>query len=302
MKKTNEYIDIFLKDCRQRLNKKTVYQYQTILHQFSKHFSKKKTSSISKLDVRNYLNTFKKKKYTRSTIENKLIVIRSFFDYVRIYHNINMPKLDDINIHDYPKAFGEGRTNKSISKKDIRVMIEEAESIRDTLILSLLFYTGLRANEISKIKLEDIDTKERVLKIVGKGDKPRYVPYSKILDRLIHRWLRNDRKSYVHSDSPYFFPSKHNKFLTTRRIYEIVTKYAKKAGIQKKIGERGNGNTIKRVHPHILRHSYATHAVADGVPLEHLKELMGHSNIHTTMHYAGNTGIFDSYKTRFKGL
>jgi site-specific recombinase XerD len=122
------------------------------------------------------------------------------------------------------------------------------------------------------------------------------------LDRIINLWLKKERRSYVNADGDYFFPSKHGEKMTASAVYRIVHKNAEKAGIQEIIGTRGDGSPIYKVHTHVLRHSYATHAVEDDIPLNHLKEYMGHSQITTTLRYTGKIGIFSSYYKNFKGV
>jgi len=189
-----------------------------------------------------------------------------------------------------------------LTRKEVRALIDAPDSIRDTLIVSLLYYSGFRCEEITKIELDNVDTNSRTIEIVGKGNKVRVVPFSQKLDRIMDLWLKRERRSYVSYDSPYFFPSKHGGQLTTSAVYRIVHKNAVKAGIQQIVGTRGDGSPIYKAHPHALRHSFAQHAVDDQIPLNHIQQYMGHSNITTTLRYTGLSGIFSSYYKNFKGV
>ena len=297
-----ELIKSFMDDCSQRLSKYTIKNHKTTLRTLKEFLGDINTVYATKIDIRRYLNDLKIRKRSRSTIEGRLNSLKSFYEYLRTFHDIDTVNLDDINIMDYPKSRWEGFGTDALSRKEVRALIDAANSIRNTLIIAILYFCGLRANEISNLKLEDINTKERTFSVIGKGDKPRTVPYASALDRIIDQWLKKERRSYVNQDGAYFFPSKHGKMLTTNAVYRIVFKNAVKAGIQKEIGRRGDGSVIYKVHPHTLRHSYATHLIEDDVPINHVQQYMGHSQITTTIKYTTNRGLFKSYHNNFKGI
>ena len=181
-------------------------------------------------------------------------------------------------------------------------MIEAPVNLRDVLIISMVYYTGMRANEIATCKLQNINQDERVIFIIGKGNKPRTIPYPELFDRPLQYWINVERKSYVHANSPYLFPSKHGPHLNPVSIHNIVCKNAEKAGIQETIGYRPNGKRIYKVHTHILRHTYAHHSIEDDIPLTHVQQMMGHANINTTIHYAGRNSVYKPYHDQFKGV
>lgn len=301
-KNEKELIKEYLYDCGQRLSPHTVKNHKGTLKALEDFQVDVSIIYATKIDIRRFLNDLRIRKRSRSTIEGRLASLKSFYRYIRTYHDIDTVNLDDIDILDYPKARWEGCGTDALSRKEVRALIDAPDSIRDTLIISILYYCGLRADEITRIKINDVDLNNRTIDIVGKGDKPRTVPYAKILDRIIDIWLGKERRSFVNGDGPYFFPSKHGKRLTTSAVYRIVHKNAEKAGIQKIVGMRGDGSLIYKVHTHILRHSYATHSIEDEIPLNHLQHYMGHSNIATTLRYTGESGIFYSYYKNFKGI
>lgn len=302
-KAMSELIQLYLEDCNARLlSPHTVKSHKTSLKAFDAFLGKIPLVNTTKSDIRRFLNTLKQRGRARATISVRLSAIRSFFKYLENYHDIIGPSLDDIDIDDYPKSTWEGNGQDALTRNEVRALIEAPDNLRDTLIIAMLYYLGLRANELALLKVERVDTENRVIKVVGKGNKPREVPFSSKLDRAINQWLYCERKSYVNSDSPYFFLSKHGKHLCTKAIHEIVHKAAVNAGIQKVIGKRANGSKIFKVHPHILRHSYANHGVCDGIPLNLLQRMMGHRNISSTIRYAGESSVFETYHEKFKGV
>ena len=144
-------------------------------------------------------------------------------------------------------------------------MMEKAgDSERDSLLLKSMFYLGLRNSEIQKMRVDDIDLINRTVKVVkGKGRKDRYVPIpTEGLITDIKRFIQERQDGLLFS-------------ISDRHIRRIVKQYARAAGIRK----------ADEVHPHTLRHSYATHLQNQGVPLNVIQQILGHERIETTTVY-----------------
>ena len=298
----DKIVEEYLEDCKARLSPHTVKNRKSSLDALRKFLGDMDVTDSTKSEVRGFLNDLKHRGRARSTISGRLSAIRSFFKYVETYHDLTVPDLEDIDIEDYPKATWEGQGQEALTRNEVRALIEAPDNLRDTLIIAILYYLGLRANELALLKVENVGTQNRIVEVIGKGNKPRKIPYSSKLDRAIHLWLHYERRSYVNSDGPYFFPSKHDKYLRTNTIARIVYKSAEKTGIQKVVGKRSDGKKIYKVHPHILRHSYATHAADDDIPIALIQKMMGHSHIGTTIRYTGESSVFKSYHEKFKGV
>jgi|SRR5579864_6224563 len=155
---------------------------------------------------------------------------------------------------------------------------------RDRALLELLYATGLRVSELTSLNYPDIDQKERVLRVVGKGDKERIVPYgSKAQEALEKYWPLRDRlllrasgTRARHRDAPQteaVFLNYAGRRLTQRSVGRIVKKYVRLA------------NVNWDLHPHSLRHAFATHLLADGADLRAIQELLGHQSLSTTQKY-----------------
>jgi integrase/recombinase XerD len=142
---------------------------------------------------------------------------------------------------------------------------------RDLILLKSLYYMGLRNSEIQKMLIEDVDIINRLVKVVqGKRGKDRYVP--------IPEGFANDLRTWIggRSEGPLFVGrSGDHKMISDRHIRRIVKKYAQMANVRK----------YEEIHPHTLRHSYATHLQNQGVPLNVIQNMLGHSNIQTTTIY-----------------
>jgi integrase/recombinase XerC len=139
---------------------------------------------------------------------------------------------------------------------------------RDVAILELLYASGLRVSELAGLDLDDLDRTERTLRVLGKGRKERIVPYGDAAAGALERWLgkRGEASGAV-------FTNARGGRLTVRSIHTIVRRAARAAGI------------TRRVSPHTLRHTFATHLLDGGADLRAIQELLGHSRLSTTQRY-----------------
>jgi len=209
------------------------------------------------------LNEDTLKDYVQKNLQNKnpssvrrdLFAIKFFFDKV-LKQKLNLPN---------PKK------NKTLPNiltiEKIKKMIDSTSNIKHKLIIKLLYGCGLRVSEIVNLKKEDINFEEDLIKVrLAKGKKDRFV---KIPNSLI-----DELKSYFDlSDFETLFSSNRGGKLTTATIQAILKNAAKKTGIK------------KRVYPHLLRHSFATHLLEQGTDLRIIQKLLGHSDIKTTQIY-----------------
>jgi integrase/recombinase XerD len=299
------FINEFLEDCAARLSPDTVLAYRSGLKGYDRFLDGKKVEDATNQDVRHFLNYLKKKGRGRSTIETYLAACKSLYRYLEDCHSIIIPKLERIDPRDYRPEAWEGSGRESLSRGEVRALIEAPDNLRDTLLIAMLYYTGTRANEMANLKIKDVDTEKRIIEVVGKGNKRRKVCYSPKLDRLIDMWLKGKRRGYVTSEcGDYFFVSKVRGKLGREHIHKIVHQAAERAGIQKVVAVKADGQKIYRVKPHVLRHSFATHAAEDGVLDRHIQRILGHSKIDTTMGYMKESEgkILNSLYENFKGV
>jgi site-specific recombinase XerD len=141
-------------------------------------------------------------------------------------------------------------------------------------VLLLLLDTGLRISELVHIRLEDLDLPHGCVTVLGKGQKVRTVPFSHLTRRQLTRYLNQFRHQVCAVESPYLFPKADATSLSVNSVQQFLRRLAKRAGL--------NGT---RCSPHVFRHSFATHSVANGANVFVLKEIMGHSSLTTTMKY-----------------
>jgi integrase/recombinase XerC len=252
----------------------------------------------------------------KSSIARKLAALRSFFKYCvregRLQENparlVPTPKLpkripsvlsaEEMNgfLNQLAEMEPTSSTSSEVPKKRARANASalpaklarlEDESLllrRDRALLELLYAAGLRVSELTGLNFADIDQKERVLRVVGKGDKERIVPYgSKAQEALDKYWPLRDQLFLQasstrgrHRDAPHteaVFLNYAGRRLTQRSVGRIVKKYVRLV------------NVNWDLHPHSLRHAFATHLLADGADLRAIQELLGHQSLSTTQKY-----------------
>ena len=162
----------------------------------------------------------------------------------------------------------ENRLPNVLTKEEVRLMIKSCENKKSKLMISLLYACGMRVSELVNLKCDDLEFEDNIGQIrQGKGKKDRIFNIPKFLKEDLQKQSEK-QKSF---GNIYLFSNK--KPQTTRNIQKIVSNIARKAGIQ------------KEVHPHTLRHSFATHLLEDGVDIRKIQELLGHSNLATTQIY-----------------
>jgi integrase/recombinase XerD len=147
---------------------------------------------------------------------------------------------------------------------------------RDRALLELLYATGCRASEICHLKLADVHLEESYCRCHGKGDKPRLVPLNHRAVQAVREYLEHERPllaARVPAPSPWLLLSRRGQRLRRERLWELVKKYARRIGAP------------PQVSPHTLRHSFATHLLANGADLRQVQEMLGHASIATTQIY-----------------
>jgi len=209
-----------------------------------------------------------------STLNRNLSGLRSFFNYLvsngeaesNPFHRIRAPKgakmLPDFLLFD------------EIERLFAVIDTSSAEGKRDRAMFELMYASGLRVGETASLKLANIDFTQRVLRIMGKGSKERIVPFYPYAGELIKQYLTQGRPELLgESKSDFLFINKKHQPLSERGIQYLLDKYARNSGIN------------KTIHPHMLRHSFATHLLDNGADLRIVQELLGHAHLSTTQIY-----------------
>jgi integrase/recombinase XerD len=178
----------------------------------------------------------------------------------------------------------ESREDLHYLKPDqVNELAEATKTLRNELIVRLLFQTGCRVSELCHIRVKDIDPEERSIKIRGKGRKNRTVYYQETLDLLMDVWITEEREAVYHSeDSAYLFPTSYAEKITRQTVNEIVRDTAEVAGLQDVYGTNTDGRRLHSTTAHTLRHSFAMSALDRGWDVYTLSQALGHESTEIT--------------------
>jgi integrase/recombinase XerD len=151
---------------------------------------------------------------------------------------------------------------------------EDRFALRNRAVLELFYATGMRVQEMCDLQLDDVHMDEHYIRCTGKGNKTRVVPFGRISQEYLERYLLKARPLFeVHGPARAVFLTARGAPFSRKRLWQIVKECARKAGIE------------KNVYPHTLRHSFASHLLANGAPLRVIQEMLGHADIATTQVY-----------------
>ena len=223
--------------------------------------------------IKNYLYKNLSDKKSRSQARS-ISALKSFFNYLIFegyikespVSNIEAPKLEK----KLPEVLTEDEVNQLIKSIDINQVFGQ----RNKTIIEVLYGTGIRVTELVNLKLSNIFFKENILKVNGKGDKERFVPLGQIASTEIKTYIKHREKLKIDSKfSDLLFLNKYGRGLTRSMIFKIISDASKSVILEKKIS------------PHTLRHSFATHLLKNGADLRTIQLILGHESITTTEIY-----------------
>ncbi|MGH8306828.1 MAG: site-specific tyrosine recombinase XerD [Gammaproteobacteria bacterium] len=209
----------------------------------------------------------------RSTAR-QLSSIRRFYRYMlREGHvsedpstRIDMPKLG----RPLPKSLTETEVTALLNAPDVG----NALGVRDRAMLELLYATGLRVSELVSLRLDQVNLRQGVVRVLGKGNRERLVPMGEEAQTWIERYLRDTRRDIIGTQqTDFLFPTRRSAHMTRQAFWHIIKRYAQKAEIR------------ATMSPHTMRHAFATHLLNHGADLRVVQMLLGHSDVSTTQIY-----------------
>lgn len=274
MNNLDKYIDYLLYE--KAYSKHTILNYKDDILEYLDFLKLEELEyeNIVYEDLRYYLVYLKdKKKNSNSSIDRKISALRGFYKYL-----VNL-KILEVNPFDIvsgpkkekklPRYFEYNELEELFNSVDISSVIGR----RDRLILELLYATGVRVSEMVEIKVSDIDISNRNINIIGKGNKERIVKFGEYCLDAINDYLDNSYNKLNINNINYLFLNSRGSKLTDRGVRYILDNLIKKTSLNKKIS------------PHMLRHSFATHLLNNGADLLTVQKLLGHESIKATQVY-----------------
>ena len=280
----DEYIKKYLDylNYQKNYSKNTIKGYEEDII-FFKQYLTKKNYQILKVDyqlIREFYNYMDQQKLSKNTISRKISSIRNLYKYLArhgyiAYNPFSLtkgPKKDKL----LPKFLYYNELEELFNACDTTTLY----GLRDRLILEILYATGLRVGELEYVKINDIDTYQNTIKVLGKGNKERIVYYGEYTKEILDKYLKHRKDK-----CQYLLINNRKERLTSRGIRYILNKIIKQTSLNTKIS------------PHMLRHTFATHLLNEGCDLLTVQELLGHESLRATQVYTHvtNDRIKDIY-------
>lgn len=254
----------------------TLRAYKNDLEEFF-NFAQFEPEKIEPVVIRGFISEQILKGKSKTTVARKLSTLRSFFSYL---YSEGFIKINPARVVSSVK------TKRAIPKfltvddafKLVEAPSEDKFTVqRDRAILELFYSSGIRVSELCGLNLEDLDLREGLIKVRGKGKKERIVPIGQKAKEALKKYLAirqilRIKKKLSLDETPLFINNRGQR-ISDRQVRRIVEKYAKFIGVLEKIG------------PHTLRHTFASHLLMEGADLRVIQELLGHASLSTTQIY-----------------
>jgi len=252
------------------LSKNTILAYENDLLSLFNFFNEKEICNLDEIkrkDFSTYTKYLAKKEFTPSSITRKIASIKGFFKYLCHKRIIKTNPAISINSPKLPK-----RLPKILNINEIDKILQSNLNTTDYAIVELLYSAGIRVSELSELKVKNIDLKQKIIKVFGKGSKERIVPINSKCTDALKKYLKTRELTAIKYDiKDTLFINEKGQKITRQKIYKIIHELGKNIG--------------KNISPHTLRHSFATHLLENGADLRVVQELLGHSSIITTQLY-----------------
>lgn len=276
----NDELDLFISYLKfeRHYSEKTIRSYQTDLLEAKSFWQKNggfnSWKNVVSRDVEVYLQWLAQEKLARSTQMRKMSSLRSFYRFLTKRHLVKVDPTQTVSLRTE-----ERRLPQFFYEPEMKQVIKSLQSsdpltIRNLALFELFYTTGMRVSEVSELTLEQIDFDLKMILVHGKGRKDRYVAFDDETAANLKRYLEDSRPQLLATkETERVFLNNQGEAITDRGIEYVMQKVFNKAGISGK------------VHPHELRHSFATAMLNNGADLRTVQELLGHSNLSTTQIY-----------------
>jgi integrase/recombinase XerD len=276
--KSEEQITAFLNYLRveKGLAKNTVESYGLDLHKFCRFLKQKgrRLTEVGPVDVREFVVRLDGERLQSRTIARHIVSLRQLFLHLQRDGVVSSNPTEHL---ESPRAWKV--LPKYLSQSEVETLLEAPEEgtplgMRDRAILEMLYGSGLRVSELISLRAADVNLEVGTVRTVGKGNKQRIVPLGKHGIAAVERYAASSRGLLLRSRQvPWLFVNRRGSRLTRQSIWLLLARYGKQKGLR------------KRITPHLLRHTFATHLLARGADLRSLQMMLGHADISTTQVY-----------------
>ena len=254
----------------------TLISYKQELEKLKKYLKKRDINHVelSELQAIDFIKSEATKGNSLSTQSHLLSASKSFYKYLISEDKIDYNPISNISFPKkwrvLPKYLTLIQVTELLNLPDMKKTFGK----RDKAILELLYATGLRISELSHLKVENLYLNENFIRVLGKGNKERVIPFGEKAKKYLTYYLKNSRSLLLkNKNSEFIFLNRNGERISRQGLWKIIKQYGKKIGIH------------SIITPHILRHSFATHLLEKGADLRSIQMMLGHSSISTTEIY-----------------
>ncbi len=264
------------------LARTTLEAYRQGLNRFFDFLKKKGISevqSVNKLDVRAFLLSLKKEGLSIKTVARNLVVLRTFFRFLVQEGVLRINPVEEIESPKVARSLPEVLTLREVESLLEQPNLQTPLGLRDRAMMEMLYATGMRVSELTRLPTHQVNLEGGYVLLFGKGSKERVVPLGQEAIRWVSLYLKEVRGRLSKGrESPFLFINRMGREMSRQMFWKNIKAYARKAGIH------------KRITPHLLRHSFATHLLERGADLRSVQLMLGHVDISTTQIYTHVTG------------
>lgn len=273
--KIDEAFKKYLNFCiiEKNLSQKTIESYIQDYKVFRSYFQFiNDTNDLTKDDLNEFVYNMSINGLKPKSIKRRISTIKNFYIFLEgegIKENI----VEEVFSPKTEKYLPEYLTIQEVDNLLNSFSIDNDDELRNKAIINLMYSCGLRVSELINLKYKDINYQEKIVKVIGKGNKEREIPIRKEALDIVSLYYNNVRKNIISEKKQILFVTKKGKQLSRQYIWKMIKNKIKYLGIN------------KNIHPHSLRHSFATHLLSKGADLQIVKDMLGHENIETTQIY-----------------
>lgn len=280
---TNDYVALFLKylTVERQYSADTVKAYTEDIQHFESFLKDnggmKAWADIDKLDARVYLTYLNEQNYQRATISRKISSLRSFFNFLNRNDLVGGNPFSNITLKKHPE-----KLPRFFYEQEMDALFKAAQGdgkpldTRNMAILEVLYATGMRVSECATLTLANIDFDVQMMLVTGKGDKERYIPFGNHAKEALQRYFdqcRTPVMAQYHQTHDVVFINHYGKPISPTGIEYVLNQVIKRSSL------------TANIHPHMIRHTFATHLLNHGADLRSVQELLGHASLSTTQIY-----------------
>lgn len=265
-----------------RFSEHTLLAYSKDTEQFFTYlkdlYSITSASEVRHFHIRSWVIHLLEQNMTARSIRRKLSTLKTYFRFMRKHGHVQENPMQKVVIPKIGK-----RLPVYVQESELAQLFEtitftdDFSGQRDQLLLELLYATGMRRSELINLKIEDIDPSRGVLRVLGKGNKERLIPFGERIKQQVRQYINFRNHTFPNTKTTHLLLTDKGTPMYPKLVYNIVNRYLSFV------------TTVEQRSPHVLRHSFATHLSDRGADLNAIKALLGHSNLAATQVYTHNS-------------